>query len=271
MTDGVKLDEVEVIYLSGDGKTCPELPNFPLSVTHLAATFLNGTILTCGGWDRTEKCFKLTSDKMSEWVEIASMVEPLSFIGSSNIDGQWFLTGGLDDGGSVDITQTYDGTSFVSGKLLPNDKYRHCQVTIDHEHVLLIEGNSINTYIFKWPGQTYDELEPIPSRAVYGFLNNPTKDPEVLIAEGLNSYIYSVTNNSWRDGPPLPESITDFSTARIDEGILAIGGSASGATITKMYIFEEEKYAWKLLDQEIVVPSTGASAVAVPDDFFNFQ
>jgi len=273
--NGVKLNSVEVIDLSGDGKSCPELPEYPLSVTHLTATFLNNTILACGGFYRTEKCFQLTSDKLSEWVEIASMVEPLSSLSSSNIDGQWFLTGGLDTTGSgVYVTQTYDGASFINGKRLPNDKYSHCQVTVDPDNVLLTGGNGQNTYLYNWSGQTYNVVEPIPMSLEYGacgFLNNPMKGPEVLVAEGFDCYIYSVSSDSWRDGPPLPESILDFSTARIDEGILAIGGSVSGTTITKVYLFEEESYEWKLLEQEIVVPRTGASAVAVPDDFINCQ
>jgi len=144
-------------------------------------------------------------------------------------------------------------------------------VTIDDNHIFITAGRTQETYMFDWEKQTYDILDNIPKEhmdhTVCGLINNPIYGPEVLVAIKSESYIYSLTNYSWKEGPILPEYIYDLSRAQISKGVVAIGGIAEGAMSSKVYVFDDQAYEWKLQEQELKVAREGAAAIAVPDEF----
>jgi len=260
-----------VLDLSGEGKECPSLPDYPLEVTHLTATFLNNKIVACGGWNPySNRCFELASDNLTEWVEISSLLEVLSSMASSNVDGQWFISGGFSTS-STTKTTLFNGLAFARGKPLPKVKDSHCQVTVDDNHIFITAGGTQDTYMLNWEEQTYAILDYIPEPAmdytVCGLINNFIEGPEVLVAVKEKSYIYSLANSSWKDGPPLPESISDLSRAHPTKGVAAIGGVIGGDFSSKVYVFDDQAYEWKLQEQELKVARKGAAAIAVPDYF----
>jgi len=269
----VKINDVEALDLSGEGKECPSLPDYPLEVTHLTATFLNNKIVACGGWDPySNQCFELASD-LTEWVEIESLLEELSSTASSNIDGKWFITGGFTPP-TTNRTSVFDGSTFSRGEPLPTEKDSHCQVTLDDNNIFITAGGTQDTFMLDWAKQTYtilDDIPKIPNRDMdyptCGLINNLLYGPEVLVALRDANFIYSLANASWKDGPPLPEYTSDLIRAQITKGVVAIGGTIAEGVSSKVYVFDDQAYEWKLQEQELKVARKGAAAIAVPDDF----
>jgi len=275
-TDDTETNSVEILDLSGEGHTCATLPDYPLAVTHLTATFLNDELLACGGWEPAyDKCFKLTADNLSEWVEISSLIEPLSSMASSNVDGKWLISGGTTPISKYSYrTSIYNGQHFSRAKDLPYDKRRHCQLTVDDNHVLFTGGHKPDSYLMDWDRQRYVVLWDVPtssdlSYAVCGVLNNPMYGREVLLATGEESYLYSFADSNWKEGLLLPEGIMNSSSAQINKGVVSIGGAISGKVTKQVYLFDEETYKWQLLSQKLKQARKGAAAVPVPDHFLN--
>jgi len=51
------LQDVAIVNLSNDGKTCTPLPDYPVAAYELAATFYDGKLVSCSGYPLTGRCF----------------------------------------------------------------------------------------------------------------------------------------------------------------------------------------------------------------------
>jgi len=141
---------VELIDLSGEGKLCPILPDYPLEVAFLDATFYEESVIVCGGslpnHHATGRCFSLGPD-LSSWKEIDTLpYSPRYSQASSIIDNKWFISGGYPESRS---TLIYDGSTFTLGKELPYSRTDHCQLTINSTHVFFA-GTEKETFLYNW-------------------------------------------------------------------------------------------------------------------------
>jgi len=183
-SDGDKVGEstadIETIHLSGDGTGCSSVKNYPLELEEHTATYHDGSVFVCGGHNSeeasyTNRCFQL-SNPVGPWTEIFPMPEPNSEMRSSLIDGKWFITGGLRGPGTKSFVYDFDDKLFEYGSQLFDNKYDHCQVTVNDTHVFIGGGSSIEAYLFNWKTQRWTFLDDMPSSVLggaCGFLNNP--------------------------------------------------------------------------------------------------
>jgi len=239
----------------------------------MTSTYYDGKVFTCGGYKvdtgETNECFSLNPDLI--FVPSEPLPDGRRWMRSSNIGGIWWLTGG-NFGNTQQLASTFifNGTNFERGPDLPFAKDNHCQVTINSTHVFFAGANPA-TFTYEWDTRTPTILEDPPTsfdEGACGLLNNPSIGPEVLWAEGVYSFIFSLTDLEWREGPQLPEPIVDLSYAQLEDGFIAAGGDTGSPDYDTVYKFSEETYEWELLNQRLSVPRRFMSAVAVPRDFF---
>jgi len=120
--DPIRTAEVEIIDLDNPSATCPSVQDYEIGINRLTATYIDGKVLACGGLDifgTSWSCFELGQDLL--WYEINSMPTGVNHdMKSSNIDGQWVMTGG-DDNPSVTLI-SQDGI-LTQGPRLPANKH----------------------------------------------------------------------------------------------------------------------------------------------------
>jgi len=268
---------VELIDLSGEGKTCPTLPDYPHRAQRLTATFYNGNVIACGGdkyGTATSDCFILGPD-LSTWENLGSIVPVSHNMASSIIDNKWFISGGRRSTATLQSTSVWDGSVFEDGPEMPGRKENHCQITVNSTHVFLANGYEYpETYLLDWELETYYIFEDIPNTqylSACGLLNNVVNGLEVLVADGEYSYIFSLTNLTWRDGPKLPNNIRQPSSAPTKNGFISIGGRNDDGPVASIYKFDETIYEWGSEIAKLNIGREFAASVPVPDDYANCQ
>jgi len=165
----------------------------------------------------------------------------------------------------------FDGFTFTDGPEMPVGIDGHCQVTVNETHVFLATRTA---FLYNWQLDEWTEVDYVPEEIVLGscgVLNNPNFGPEVMFAAGELSFIFSLSDLEWRDGPKLPEDVVNTGSVQLADGFAAVGGlvydGPIGESIDRIYKFSEDTYEWELLDQRLSVPRNGLVAVAVPESF----
>jgi len=272
---GINPPVVDVIDGSDSGKTCAEVPDYPEEEYAHTAAFLNGRIYSCGGGNHPHDCYSLDTELV--WQPSVPMPEGRYYAASSVINGLWWITGGdrESDRRDADTTFLFDGISFFEGPTLPVPKSGHCQVTINDTHVFFTGlVASEETYLFNWETEEWITLESNPhpySNVPCGLLNNPDYGPEVIYAVSFHerTFIYNLANDAWREGPPFPQKLSMPSYARVEDGLITVGGSVEFTDYGVVYKFKEDTYEWEMLNQTLSWYRSSFASVTIPDDFVN--
>jgi len=273
---------VEIISFGGRPKTCQHgIPDFPYPLRSASAVYFQGKLIVCGGWNGKhsfDKCFSFSKNQR-DWMEILPLSDKSRHSHSSSvIDGNWFISGGsyrpkISSSSTLKSTLIFK-ERFNEGPKMPLLRTSHCQITINATHVF-IAGGSKRTILFDWTRQQWIFLEDCPyslSYATCGLLNNPNIGPEVLIASGSRSYLFSFQNLTWREAPQLP-LIQTYTATNVHgcKGVLAVGGRVSNKVIDSIYRFSEERYEWIMEGAHLETPREMATSLVVPDDFLDCQ
>jgi len=271
---GRTISNVEVIDLSGESLICPNIPDYPDEIDFLTATFYDGKVIACGGYDGTStinECYTLGPD-LIRWNQVTPLLGgPRIRMGSSIVDHKWLISGGENSRSILKSTLIFDGSQFIEGPEMQFPKTKHCQVTINATHVFFANGGSA-TFVLDWETQEYAIFDNIPTSKEYGscgVINNVAHGMEVLVADETSSYIFSFTDLEWRDGPKLPLSTVDSFSVPLDGGFLSMGGKQAGSYFATIYKFDENQYNWLVEAVQLETPRQYAAAVAVPDSFLN--
>jgi len=284
-----ELDEVEKVDDPLENCILPYLPEGRAAGT---AAFFDGKIIFCGGFynkdDRAE-CFELSSAN-DEWSSSISLPLEISHLQSSIVDGKWLLSGGTSLGTRRSGTLVYENGIFVPGPDLPKPKHHHCQVTIDDTHVFFTAGlHSDDTFILDFATGQWTFLDDIPlsmEGSGCGLLNNPVNGPgkmctrvdqvaqvslEIMLPSHEVSYIFSLRDREWRQGPEMPESVSRFESVQLDDGFMVVGG-LNGDDQRSSFITQtmDSNYNWNVNLEGLSDESrTYSSSVNVPNDFLN--
>jgi len=92
---------------------------------------------------------------------------------------------------------------------------------------------------------------------------------EVLLAVQDRSFLFSLTDLTWKDGPVMPGDLTNLESVQVEDGLVVIGGldneRVSMDTISKI----DDNYAWTVYFNGLERPKYEPIGVGVPDDFLN--
>jgi len=278
-----KIEIIEINIISSVeaiGTECDEVDDFPFEVMGSTAAFLGDRIVVCGGADYGESaitdCLQWTPAARS-WTELdQNLPTPLRYPSSSVIDGKWFISGGSFGPASFlrEETLIFENGIFTPGPRLPEGRNGHCQITLNDTHVFIAGGDVASTIVLDLPAQEWISLEDLPKAEAFfpacGLVNTQEFGQEVVLAKEDFSYIFSLSDLEWKDGPTLPVYRDNLSAAQLEDGFLAIGGwDDRPETVDTVYKFDAEAYDWILMeDYALNVSRSHTSPVAIPDGFF---
>ncbi len=275
------LKDVDVLDLATSDNNCDHVRDLPISVYGNDATYYNGQVLACGGFnsDYQDDCF-IYNPQSNSWDQMESMMSTRIYHRSSVIQDVWFISGGqhLHSGinSELDSTEVWDGSSFAPGPELPETMQYHCQVTINDTHVFvsdidLLYGSSGGTYLLNWEDKTWAQLETLRNlkdRPACGLARSESKGVEIVVVGDGESEIFSLESMSWRSGPDQSFPTSVLTAAQLRKTFLVVGGSAgdSNETVRKVYEYDPEEETFVLLEQELEVSRSEAAAVAIPEN-----
>jgi len=270
------LSSVELLDMSEERRTCPELPDYPKDVLEFTAAFYDNSVIVCGGnlgFGLTDKCFSLGPD-LSSWHELSTPLPngPRFAMSSSIIDDKWYITGGEDDDfNHLNTTLIYDGVDFLPGPDMPFSKDHHCQLTVNSTHVFLLGGGAF-PYLLNWETKEFTVLEVMPVSQTFpacGVLNNENYGTEILMAQQDVSFVFSFEDLKWREGPKIPDKRYYPASVPTKNGFLAIGGNIDDESLTSIYKFDDQLYKWISQSARLQIGRKISVAVTVSDDFAN--
>jgi len=277
LLDDFFVNDVSVIQTGNEDESCNPILYYPRAQGGMTAMFVNDRIVVCGGrviaednsFKSIDECYFFGNDLI--WKPFEPLPDVRAYLRSSLFGSDsdtWWLTGGSDGNFQSQQTWLFDGQQFVDGPLLPEEKSQHCQVTVNSTHVFITGGNTYGTFMYNIDLEEWIILEdsPVPLvEGACGLLENPTFGPEILVARSQKSYIFSLTDLTWRDDPefPLPKVTMNLSYAQLSDGFAAIGGSGT----SEVYKFSQDSYSWERLDDELTRPRESAASVAIPGQF----
>jgi len=88
----------------------------------------------------------------------------------------------------------------------------------------------------------------------------------------VQAYIFSLTDLTWRAGPPLPEEIDEIASIQLEDGFLAIGGYDTEYLSSKaIFKFSQDTYEWTKQEEQLERGRENAIYITVPDDFVDCQ
>ena len=192
-------------------------------------------------------------------------------------------TNGSDILGTDAVTSTLDGDIFEDVPPLPAAKVEHCLVALGGGDLFVTGGLSLEpsekTYIFSSTSREWVEVADMPTgryTLMCGLIETGGKQ-EVVAAGGFYFQyfdvveIYSVDDNSWRTGHPLPRNIYGAFTVPYQDSFLMVGGGSDTPSIgflDTIYKYEADTDSWVLLDQKLSRQLIWTMAMMVDADIF---
>jgi len=275
---------IDFIDMSNENLSCSPIPEVPVARAYMASTYYQGRLYACGGiasYIAYSDC--LVMDDNLIWIPGPSMPDERSGMASSSINGIWWITGGFantyyepDDlyiKEDFDTTLIFDGFDFSYGPKMPEKMDNHCQLTLNETHVFIAARFSTSAFMFNWETQEWITLDPVSwymPQGMCGLLDHPENGKEILIADDMHGRIFSLTSETWREGPTLPGNTIRSSSAPVEDGFLAIGGNfRNGQFLDTIYRFHQDSYEWELLDQKLRQERASAATATVPESFLN--
>ena len=81
--------------------------------------------------------------------------------------------------------------------------------------------------------------------------------------------IFSVTDNRWRRGPPLPLAIIYGVSIQLMNSLIILGGKHIGAknmeTLDTIFVYDYEEDLWRKKDKKMSTPRISFVAIALPE------
>jgi len=169
--------------------------------------------------------------------------------------------------------------TYFTGPQLPSEKEGHCQVTLNSTHFFITGGgyDDVDTYIFNYGSLEWNNQQKLPeimASAACGLVLNENGEQEIVIAKDFSTFVFSMANSEWREGPLLPQSFTNGASVQLRDTFLIVGGrnSVDDTIMNTIYKFDNIDFEWvRLEDADLEIARMDAAAVAIPADFFNCE
>ncbi len=269
------MDGFEVVNVA-EQRRCMLLPKYPLKMIEATGQFYDGKIVACGGSvlisetndgytsEETDSCYQYHLQSKA-WFEFGHLLEAAEQSRSASVNEKLWITGGSKGSDTLSKTQYYNenGNEFARGPDLPAQMRSHCFVQINRTLVFLsdISGltpppNQLSAYLIHWETGEHTNLPNVPKQrdlASCGLTWTMDKGLEIVVVgneeyqDHGSSDIFSVSDMSWREGPPVGQNVFGAALAQLDHTFVLTGGVRTTqrqeyADTVMRYDPEEEKF-----------------------------
>ena len=282
-------NDVELIDLSGQGRTCRKPDDFPEAAWGSVGEYFQDRPLVCGGFkgDLLSECYYYNSN--GTWTQGPSMEEPRAYAAATVFNQQFWVTGGdksTASSGDPDIsntlyvqgfssTEVFNSTSnsFIKSVSLPvlGKRNSHNIISIDENRTMLLGGQVYvqETFIFSDSWSAGPKLSRWRRSCQAGLVtfNNGTR--MIVAAGGIGeetTEFLIVDDDQWHFGPDLPYEIRLGASVQFDSIFLIVGGN-NGSSLDTIWMFDTETEEWTLLNEHLTEARQWMAAFLVPDDF----
>ncbi len=300
----IRLYEVEVVDLLDKSSNCGFIASYPIEIADHSATYLDGLVKSCGGtyYDFNENSYETISDcydydpATDEWTQADSLLTPRYGMGSSVVENTWLVSGGQYNDGDyfyfVNDTEVWSestGSFELGSAALPEVMSSHCQATINTTHIFLTdtvmhfneddpqEPYSPKAYILDYNENVWIQVDDVPVKdddgegyhsTSCGRISNSVNGLEIVVAADGYTHIFNLGTLEWRDGPHLLPAGHYYASAQLENTLVLAGGEDSADNmLDTIYIFDNERYEWLLLEQTLQIARQDLAIAAVPADF----
>ena len=284
-------DFSEVIDLINVDSTCGNITRYPRIDSGMVGTHLSGKVMICGG-SFTNECYGYDVQNNS-WSALEPMREVRHYPAATLILGgsEWWITGGRvlstangQNKGYIDSTEILRNGKFVKGPDLPEKMAYHCILSVNHTHVMLVGGiyfsetinntiDSNRTYMIDITNEYgWVPLEDMKSKR-HGsgchMVETEEFGKEIVVAGGSglkSTEIFSLTNETWREGPPLPNYVTYTSYVDPAEEFLLVGGlGKESVQYDEMFKLDTstEEWQWRKQFTTLTFPTRNPTVIDV--------
>jgi len=111
-----------------------------------------------------------------------------------------------------------------------------------------------NHFLYDWQKDEWQFLDDIPNaffEGVDGIMNDDLLGPEILAAEREFSYVFSLTDFTWREGPPLPYRVSDSTPVQLADSNFSVGGYADGDFYGGILQFVNVKGTYEWIEKSV--------------------
>jgi len=90
-----------------------------------------------------------------------------------------------------------------------------------------------------------------------------------MIASGEDAFLFSLSDLTWRSGPPLPQNLHTFTSVQLDNGFMAIGGKDGEGLATSTVFTIDSNYNWATFEDTLDTKKVHSMGVNVPSSFLD--
>ena len=275
-------NDVELIDLTGQGRTCRKPDNYPGAARGSVGSYLgdNDTYVCGGEYPNVDTCFNYDPEDGS-WTPSQSMNVQRGDGASVVIQDKWWITGGYF-GTSImtESTEFYDpdSQSFTSYVDLPEPRSFHDMVSFnDSTSVMLLCGypGTGRTYQFDVNEETWkSRADLITARedCEAGHVTFSDGREAIVVTSGIAEISTEILyldedDGSWTSGPDLPYEIWDAQSVQWQDTFLIVGGFGNTGVLDTIWRFNVDDSTWVLMDQKLATGRNELTAFLVPDIF----
>ena len=272
--------DVELIDLTGQGRTCRKPDNFPGPEEGSVGAYFEQKTSVCGGYTYnhshiyTSECYYYHPN--GTWTQGPPMTEAREAASAAFFNNQWWISGG-DNLGAYGLVSTElfnsSSNSFVPFVDLPKPRLSHNIVSIEDNRAMLLGGQSTYTETFIFDGFAWENGPSLSrgrwrSQAGLVTFNNGTRI--IVAASGWfepTTEFLIVGDEEWHFGPDFPYFIWSGASVQLENTFLIVGGSKDGSYLDTIWTFDLETEEWTILNEHLTTARELAAAFLVPDDF----
>ena len=254
------------------------------------AALSDGTPLACGTEGRdfgpAGFCYKYRAED-DLWYPTGRMINDRYWSGFAYNDAMGLvMAGGVY--ADENVESTLDGSAFQPLTPYPYPVQYHCLVSLD-DNTLMSIGGSIDgygdtttdkAYIYKTSTNNWTEVASLKiGRGDHscGVIDG-IDGKEVVVVSGYNDTsgptdsveIYSVSDNTWRDGTPFPRSIDGAASVQFNGTFMVVGGYIYSEDLydDRIYEYEPASETWRHLPVTLKGGNRYHTAFMVPKSIF---
>ncbi|TRY74754.1 hypothetical protein TCAL_06331 [Tigriopus californicus] len=263
---GPDVNEVVDLFTDSLYENCTEIQRYPIGFVGGSALKNSDGLLFCGGQANYKECFRYDVNDENSWSLLNfGTIQHRVYSASApySADG-WWITGGYhDQNSSLLSTEILQSGSFVPGPNLPTPLYQHCLVRIDETRYFLTGGlpYSTSAWIFDTNTQVWEEVAnpSVLRKSPYcGLSKTFNGEFQIVVSGGFDGMtpldsveIFSVSDQSWRFGPSLPQPMGRGATSSYGDTFILVGGYGDGGYVKDLYQYEPDSGTWATLPQKL--------------------